>query len=143
MQLQHSSNVLSGSRKENPANCRLSFLTGSHLLFCTSVQLLFKVSEIFQKRLTCEDDATVNCRLHFLRVFQCFHHTRHFICVHSQHHILATRLHSFNQITQFQPESEFISFQHTLPMQHLFSSEDIKHFAHTYTSSWGRNHSCL
>ena len=37
----------------------LSLLSGSHLLFCTSVSLLFRVTEFFKQWLSCEDNATM------------------------------------------------------------------------------------
>lgn len=122
--------------KENPADCSLPFLLGCHLAFCTSVQLLFKVTKIFQKWLTCEDDATVETQASLFVSFRVsVIYLFSYMC-DSKHHILPSPFHSFSL-------SEFISFQPTLPVQHLFPAEDIKHFVHTYTDSWGRNHSCL
>ena len=59
MQLQHFSNILSGSLGERSLQICLSLLSGSHLLFCTSVSLLFKVTEFLKKWLSYEDNATL------------------------------------------------------------------------------------
>ena len=59
MQLQHFSNILSGSLGERSLQICLSLLSGSHLLFCASVSLLFKVTEFLKKWLSYEDNATL------------------------------------------------------------------------------------
>ena len=59
VQLQHFPNILSRPLGERSLQICLSLLPGSHLLFCTSVSLLFKVTESFKKWLSCEDNATL------------------------------------------------------------------------------------